>query len=225
MINNMLSSSFIVSCELNNNFNINNLKLVFNSFPALRLISYGTSLKYIIKENIDLNNKKKNIINNEIEFHKNQIIYRFFFDYPDKWIYNQNLLKFISILAIVNDYYTIKLNSLYQYITKVLYEFSNNFHKINSYKFLEHYPNQIIEDVNTTNLILSKQLLNLNKLLKKTNENLNSCKLFCNNLIEKVMHENINNKEIIIHSLTEFNINPTLTTKIIDIIKEKNIDE
>ena len=102
MTNNILSSSFIVSCELNNNFNINNLKLVFNSFPALKLISYGTSLKYIIKENIDSNNKKEDIISSEIEFYKNQIIYKFFFDYPDKWIYNQNLLKFIKLYTYVH---------------------------------------------------------------------------------------------------------------------------
>lgn len=221
-------SSFIIKCKLKENFNLNNLKSIFEGFPALKLVTYGTNLKYVINENKNssrnASTKTLNIKNTEIEFYKDKIIYKFYFTYPDKQIYNHNLLKFISILAIVDNYYIIQLDPLYYYIIKVLYEFSNNF-KIDrpKDKILNSNYDQIIKDVNNTNLLLSKEIIELNNAINKIKADLTSYGLFIVDLIEKVLHENIKNKDSIIFTLNEFGIDQILINKVIENIENKNI--
>ncbi len=200
----MLSSSFIVYAKLKENTNLTILRHFLKSFFALKLISYGTTISYIILETEQDNKNEK--FRSEIEFTKDKIRYVFYFDFPDKQIYNKNLLIFISLLAHINEFYYISLETLYSYITNTLYAFSIGFHKINkteNEKICNRY-NIILQDTGGANLVLSKQVIHLNNKIKKIYNNLNLSKVLCKSLIEKITSMNISNTEAVIKLLNEY---------------------
>lgn len=219
------SSTFAVDAKLKEGKSLNELKDFLKPFSALILVSYGTKLLYTIMEKKDLQSIVP-IQKSEIEFSAGKVLYRFYFDRPDKYTYSRNLLMFISILASIDKFYILSLDTIYPYIAKALYEASSKLLRQDNTEYeseRKHYK-EVIENTAGINLFLSKEIQHLKNNLKGVERKLELCKKFCINIIEKTMHEGISSRKELIDLMEEYGIDKQLALESIEIIYSGGID-
>ncbi len=213
------SSSFAADAKLKEGSSLDELRTFLKPFLALSLVSYGTRLLYSITEKKDLQSIVP-IQKSEIEFSADKVIYRFYFEHPDKYIYSRNLLMFISVLASIDRFYTISLDAIYPYIAKALYEASSKSRRQDNVEYeneLKHHK-EVIEDVANANLFLSKETQHLRNKLKENERKLGLCKKFCTSIIKKIMSEEIKSRNELIELMEEYGIDKQLALDVIEII-------
>lgn len=107
----VLCSAFAVRARLRGGSRA--LKRTASSLSYLSPLASGTEMEYMVR--LD----KKGAANPVVQFRRDSIVFRFFFESPGASVYNRNLLVFVSMLAYFAEVYEVAPESLYPYIIEL----------------------------------------------------------------------------------------------------------
>jgi len=143
-----LNTCFYVTASLNCTIDQLRVKLKLEN---LKILPDGKILKY---EMYYSDSKDVSLL----EFSDKHISLIFFFDKPSHYLYNRNLIAFLSLIISLKDSYTVNFDNLYSYIIEGLNKNWNNISKD---------QNQIIEGLKTQTKMLAESNCELSYQLVK----------------------------------------------------------
>jgi len=198
----MLSSNISVKARLKTSFSY--LKQYLNSIYALKLVSGGTRLLYL------LNDGSK--IPPSLELSQRGITLTIYFSAPNAYYKILNIKRLLSLLAYLKDIYDVELASIYPTIIDVLTALLPKYEEANMD------VKQPSRELSYANAALAKELFKLSKqvaLLEKENS---IYKEFCKAMLERVSANSVDTMMIF---TTDFGINKNLIETVAKLCNEK----
>lgn len=173
----VLGSTFRASCKLKTD--LATVKTQIGCLPCLKLISSEGRLKYALFE------QSKDISNAHVEFSDKEVVFRFYFKKPSGSEYNINLLKFLSLLAYLRDFYEVELASIYSYLIESL---RNNWHFIPNTKEIKENEElfEKLDSLNDANITISQELFKLEREKNTVENKLALYKSFVSEIINRL---------------------------------------
>jgi hypothetical protein len=148
------------------------------------------------------------IKSNIFEFSKDSISLQFFFKKQGPITYKNNFITFISMLAILKEFYEVRLADLYGYILEALNQ---------NWQNVAHDQTQILESLkeridvlDESNFSLSKQIIVLSQEKMQLSKNLSLYSGFSKCIIDKTKDSNSTQSESIYTTLIHFGIDSEL---------------
>ena len=148
------------------------------SVPSLKLLSYGTRLRYDI---VDGGKHKQTL---ELEENGIRLVFRF--EKPDDEIFSSNLLRLFALLAILDCHYEVNLKSVYSYVVDVLRKSSRHFTTQTDSSALVGRLSRNVESLTFANSKLAHIVYEDAKRANAIESDLESCKSFCFSVVDSV---------------------------------------
>lgn len=194
-MNGFFSSTFYARATLKSDISI--VESYLNRLRYLKKIASSKALIY------EISNPKIER-QSTIEISSQHINLQFFFREPSIQLYRDNLLTFISLIGMLNNFYEVQLSEIYKYVIDSLGQTWQNTVK-DQQNVIENLKYRI-KNLDESNFILSNNLINLIREKAQLSIEFHVYKDFCNNVIA-----NAKEKALLINSkhstiLTEMGI-------------------
>ncbi len=188
--NGVLFSSFCAETSLKSS--MADIRAKFDSMPGMRVVAYGTHLKYsIIEEGKEAQ---------YLDLDKDMIVFTYYFNEINLNDRALNLMKFLSILAMLDEFYEVKLKSIYHNIIESLrYTTGFGYGSVagKGHDATAELQADIIRNLNQSNIILSNQLIKANKEKKAVISDVELYRNFCFSIINVLHRRDLNFKEVL----------------------------
>ncbi len=172
--NNLASSSFYLDITLSSDMVA--LKATMKSFPGAKLISEGTTLKYILKGKSERDDTR-------VEISRSNMAFTYYYERPSLQTRNLNLVKLLSFLAYLGSICDPHLQSLYPSIIESL---EGSVLLSPKEDGVEHTGSKLqINELSKSNLSLSHELFFLNKRLSAETESSKCYKELCEAVLDR----------------------------------------
>lgn len=185
------------------------VRRVLNSVPSLRLLSYGTRLRY---EVADGSGHKQ-----ALELEESGIRLVFHFEKPDDELFSSNLLRLLAFLAVLDGTYEIKLRSIYGYMIDVLRKSSSCLIVQPDNSAIIERLSRNAESLTFANSKLSHIVYENARCANAIESDLRSCKSFCFSVIDSVRKRGRDVKKDLEGT---FGISPDIASRVLQIINK-----
>ena len=169
---NRFHSSFHVDARLK--CTIQQLRKRLDQVPSLKLIGYGTVLKY----KIDGDGERQ-----YLELSNDAIRLVFYFAKLSDAVFSTCLMRLMAILAVIDDLYEIRLGAVYNYIIDVLGKTSMQFRIGSTENALVSRLSNELEGLAFANSKLSHDIYDNAIRERDLREKLTLCKMFCSKVL------------------------------------------
>lgn len=185
----VFASSFYVDAAIKSNQK--RILADLKSIGAFRLLSEGTAIKYEVLDDV--------ATNAVLKLETDRIIFTFYYDKLSKSVYKVNMIKFLSILQILDKHYEIRLAGLYGACIEVLRGDYETAGQNNSTMLIERLYNYV-DVLNLANIKLSKEAYSLQGELVKANGVLSLYRSFYSKVVASLSSLGVDpSKELIEH--------------------------
>ncbi len=204
-----LCSAFYVEARLTGN--MLGVRRLLNTIPSLRLLSYGTRLRYEI---VDRGEHKQ-----VLELEENGIRFVFHFEKPDAEVFSSNLLRLLAFLAVLDGTYEIKLRSIYSYVIDALRKSSKCFVVQPDNSALVERLSRNAESLTFANSKLSHIIYEDEMHANAIESDFRSCKAFCFSVIDSVRKSGRDVKKELEGT---FGVSPDVASRVLELINKGN---
>lgn len=203
---NRFCSSFRIEAKLK--CTVQQLRKRLDSVPSLKLVSYGTALRY----EINGSDGKQSL-----ELDKDSIKLVFYFAKLSDEVFSSCLMRLMAVLSIVDDLYEISLGAVYNYVVDALGKAVPRYAIDNAENRLVSRLSREVEGLAFANSKLSHDIYDKAVKERELRERLAVCREFCSRVIEASARRGPNvNSEI----EKFFGIGAALAEKVAIIVRE-----
>ena len=208
----LMCSAFHARAELHGS--LSNVRTAMKSMPNVEVASTGTIMRFIIRET----ESPKSALA-IMAFTNNDITFTFYFNEPNVSEYKKNLLKFMSILAYLKDFYTINMRDLYAYVIEALRhcDYMMAREAGSAYDLSKERMNAL----SGVNISLSHELSLRNARIKAIESELATYRSFSEEVIKKLVQRSNKLPSDAIEILSAIGIDSKLTNAVVPLICER----
>lgn len=205
----IFSCSFVLRGRIKTN--TTKVKERLSCLPNMKLVSYGTRLKYIVIEGEDKTSAT-------FEAGPESLCMSFFFDEPSPLLYNKNMMKLLSILAFLEKDYEVDLTSLYVPIIEILHGFV--LFKPDPKKGYAERLERQIKALSCSNNSIADRLIERERILEKTINDGEAYRQFCLSVLDYVKGIS-QNRGMAFANLNAIGVSDSNSAKIIRLLQYK----